>query len=232
MTIGIFQVQMLARVLENYYINESQVTLRIVRVWLSGIIWMILTYFTLEMLKVKVKLESASHLESSIKLRRVRLGCLAAILTIVIYEVIISVRTYLQELHPDVLTEYSDLLKVLVAIGTALRLLTDVVLYSLFATLYIYFIRKKKQALSNLGVFYLTRFNLFIILWTAVLVAFNSVYRVMMTIQFAMSIAGTLAGSPFYPVVAWYVFLLFPCTTFLTAVTLNYLFYFQATRKG
>ena len=182
-TMVAFQLQMLARMVENF-LAHAFLPMFLIRGWTSGFCWMLLTFFTFEMLIVRLKLEWLQEPEKTIgKLVWARRLRYLAILIIVLFESTVSTRYIIGTLYPDVLEQNFDLLTNLLSVMTVIRTLLDVCLYSLLIALFVFFIRKKKQALEEKH-WTFTCFNRFIIVWTSSLILQNALYRVMLATQF------------------------------------------------
>ena len=69
-------------------------------------------------------------------------------------------------------------------IATVVRVAIDIYLYSLLASLVLFFVKKKREALVE-QMLQLTTFNIFIISWSVLLIFLNMIYRIIITIQFA-----------------------------------------------
>lgn len=138
-----------------------------------------------------------------------------------------STRYIIGTYYPNVLNENFDTITYALAIMTSIRVLTDICLYSLLISLLVFFISKKQQAL-NAQKLPMSCFNISMIVWIVFLVISNAAYRIVLSFQFFGVVAQGLKTSTFYPPVAVYVFTIWPITTILTALTLTYLFYYQA----
>lgn len=154
---------------------------------------------------------------------------MALMILIAIYELTIGVRTYFARRNTQYLSEHQNEFTAAVLIATIVRVLIDVYLYSLLGYLVAFFYRKKRQSLQAQLLPFTVKSQL-ILAWVILLVVLNSLYRIVITVQFGYVIRDPLSTSIYLPSVAVYVFTIFPLTTFLTASTLTYLFFYQAVR--
>lgn len=150
---------------------------------------------------------------------------------IALYELVISTRTYITRNEVTYLSEHQTVFTALISIATLTRVSIDVYLYSILGYLVAFFYRKKGQSLrARLRPFNLKSY--LVLLCIIALIILNSIYRLMVTIQFARVIQELLSTSIYLQSVAVYVFTLFPLKTFLTASKLTFSSTIKPRRKS